>query len=348
MEYIGLNQIYKKIWLSDCIFKKEERKLNEKKTFSTFSTQFFSCLSLVGSTTLHHWQRLAQPRIEGLFEPRPGVHNRGEKADNSATSQIYSLSDYEEDGTFDSAAINSLPPPLRKSLSHTHERCITSGFCLCSVSGDDDFAEESSSSDGGEGEKVERRRESQEEYMMRQRNARRNRRNEKLSNAMNLRLSGNNNSGYNNNKPTSTSTLRKCSPKNEKKTSDVTENTENSKIQNGRRIENRPISYKNTTTSGHAQMGTNENPSSNQVARKVMGLGEGVMRSGAGSFFLGIRRSLGLVVIKCDGAPDIQQLQSTGYLHMVGKPIQVPKQGFSIRGKAGMSTGANDMYSCSV
>ena len=37
---------------------------------------------LEGSLTLHQWQRLAKPSLEGIFEERKGVVMRGSRANN--------------------------------------------------------------------------------------------------------------------------------------------------------------------------------------------------------------------------------------------------------------------------
>lgn len=54
-----------------------------------------------GSLTLHRWQRLATPHLGGLLEQRPGVQIKGQdKAEVEEEEEVYSLSDYEEDGTW--------------------------------------------------------------------------------------------------------------------------------------------------------------------------------------------------------------------------------------------------------
>lgn len=46
---------------------------------------------------MRQWQQLATPKIEGLFESRPGVATRGDrKLDIEA--ETYNISDFEEDG----------------------------------------------------------------------------------------------------------------------------------------------------------------------------------------------------------------------------------------------------------
>ena len=37
---------------------------------------------LEGSLTLHQWQRLAKPSLEGIFEERKGIVMRGSRANN--------------------------------------------------------------------------------------------------------------------------------------------------------------------------------------------------------------------------------------------------------------------------
>lgn len=54
---------------------------------------------LEGSVTLRQWQQLATPKIEGLFESRPGVATRGDrKLDIEA--ETYNISDFEEDDDY--------------------------------------------------------------------------------------------------------------------------------------------------------------------------------------------------------------------------------------------------------
>lgn len=57
---------------------------------------------LEGSHTLHTWQRLATPHLGGIMDHRPGVQNRGERHLDLGheESEEYSLSDFEEDGTW--------------------------------------------------------------------------------------------------------------------------------------------------------------------------------------------------------------------------------------------------------
>lgn len=47
--------------------------------------------------TLRHWQHLATPHLGGIFEERDGVQIRGEKK-LDLVEEVYSLSDFEEDG----------------------------------------------------------------------------------------------------------------------------------------------------------------------------------------------------------------------------------------------------------
>lgn len=54
---------------------------------------------LLGSVTLQHWQRLAQPHLGGLFERREGVQVRGERK-LDLEGEVYTLSDFEEDGKY--------------------------------------------------------------------------------------------------------------------------------------------------------------------------------------------------------------------------------------------------------
>jgi len=60
-----------------------------------------------GSMTLHQWQRLATPHMGGLLEERPGIQIKGERK-LDLEEEMYSLSDYEEDGTLLNDA-SSLP-----------------------------------------------------------------------------------------------------------------------------------------------------------------------------------------------------------------------------------------------
>lgn len=55
-------------------------------------------LLISGSVTLRQWQRLATPHMGGLFENKPGVHIKGERTIKLPEPQMYSLSDFEEDG----------------------------------------------------------------------------------------------------------------------------------------------------------------------------------------------------------------------------------------------------------
>lgn len=50
-----------------------------------------------GSTTLHHWNRLATPSLGGLLDERPGVTIRGGRGLDELGLHLYSLSDVEED-----------------------------------------------------------------------------------------------------------------------------------------------------------------------------------------------------------------------------------------------------------
>lgn len=50
-----------------------------------------------GSVTLRQWQQLATPKIEGLFESRPGVATRGDRK-LDVEVENYNISDFEEDG----------------------------------------------------------------------------------------------------------------------------------------------------------------------------------------------------------------------------------------------------------
>ena len=54
---------------------------------------------ILGSVTLRHWQRLAQPHIGGIFEQREGVKSRGERK-LDLEGEVYTLSDFEEDGQY--------------------------------------------------------------------------------------------------------------------------------------------------------------------------------------------------------------------------------------------------------
>lgn len=56
-----------------------------------------NCVDLPGSMTLRHWQHLATPHLGGIFEERDGVQIKGEKK-LDLVEEIYSLSDFEEDG----------------------------------------------------------------------------------------------------------------------------------------------------------------------------------------------------------------------------------------------------------
>lgn len=61
-----------------------------------------------GSVTLRQWQQLATPKIEGLFESRPGVATRGDRK-LDVEVENYNISDFEEDGeTF----YNTIPTEL--------------------------------------------------------------------------------------------------------------------------------------------------------------------------------------------------------------------------------------------
>ena len=61
----------------------------------------FTSACLSGSEVLERWQRLAQPRLDGICERRFGIQNCGEKASDSAEvgSEVFDLDDCEEDGT---------------------------------------------------------------------------------------------------------------------------------------------------------------------------------------------------------------------------------------------------------
>lgn len=57
----------------------------------------------IGSATLRQWQRLATPHLGGIFESRPGVRMKVEnKAETDTEPEVYTLSDYEEDGKWKS------------------------------------------------------------------------------------------------------------------------------------------------------------------------------------------------------------------------------------------------------
>lgn len=55
------------------------------------------CVWVVGSLTLHHWQRLATPHLGGFLDPRPGVQIKGERPLEMDEEEVFCLSDYEED-----------------------------------------------------------------------------------------------------------------------------------------------------------------------------------------------------------------------------------------------------------
>lgn len=46
---------------------------------------------------MRQWQQLATPKIEGLFESRPGVATRGDRKLDIEV-ETYNISDFEEDG----------------------------------------------------------------------------------------------------------------------------------------------------------------------------------------------------------------------------------------------------------
>ncbi|XP_078323513.1 trafficking kinesin-binding protein 1-like isoform X5 [Crassostrea virginica] len=54
---------------------------------------------LEGSVTLRQWQQLATPKIEGLFESRPGVATRGDRK-LDVEVENYNISDFEEDDDY--------------------------------------------------------------------------------------------------------------------------------------------------------------------------------------------------------------------------------------------------------
>ncbi|XP_036886379.1 trafficking kinesin-binding protein 1 isoform X8 [Sturnira hondurensis] len=54
---------------------------------------------LEGSATLHHWQRLAQPHLGGILDPRPGVVTKGFRTLDVDLDEVYCLNDFEEDDT---------------------------------------------------------------------------------------------------------------------------------------------------------------------------------------------------------------------------------------------------------
>lgn len=54
---------------------------------------------LEGSVTLRQWQQLATPKIEGLFESRPGVATRGDRKLDIEV-ETYNISDFEEDDDY--------------------------------------------------------------------------------------------------------------------------------------------------------------------------------------------------------------------------------------------------------
>lgn len=62
-------------------------------------TLLLNCTHLffLGSVTLRQWQQLATPKIEGLFESRPGVATRGDRKLDIEV-ETYNISDFEEDG----------------------------------------------------------------------------------------------------------------------------------------------------------------------------------------------------------------------------------------------------------
>lgn len=72
-------------------------------SFSSTNHPYRKKLELVmpmeGSHTLHHWNRLATPSLDGLFEERPGVKIRGGRGLDEIGLHTYSLSDVEEDET---------------------------------------------------------------------------------------------------------------------------------------------------------------------------------------------------------------------------------------------------------
>lgn len=97
-------------------------------------SQLYSKLQIVkpleGSMTLARWQKLAQPRIEGIFDWCPGVQSRDLVP--APEDEIYMLSDYEEDGmSCDSRKLRrrrlySLvdnPEPSRQRLNSLGDSC---------------------------------------------------------------------------------------------------------------------------------------------------------------------------------------------------------------------------------
>jgi len=52
---------------------------------------------LEGSLTLHQWQRLAKPSLEGIFEERKGVVMRGSRANNLTITEEDQISDLEDE-----------------------------------------------------------------------------------------------------------------------------------------------------------------------------------------------------------------------------------------------------------
>lgn len=51
---------------------------------------------ILGSQTLHHWQRLATPHLGGIFDHHPGVRIKGETKLKELDEKV-SLGDLEED-----------------------------------------------------------------------------------------------------------------------------------------------------------------------------------------------------------------------------------------------------------
>ena len=77
---------------------------------------------------LERWQRLAQPRLDGICERRLGIQNRGEKASDACdvASEVFDLDDCEEDGMSASAQRSVVAGPVTSCATAVYRtRCVT-------------------------------------------------------------------------------------------------------------------------------------------------------------------------------------------------------------------------------
>ena len=65
---------------------KEINTPNEKETiWNKIPNQLKIIKPLEGSITLNHWQKLAKPSLDGIFEERKGIFMKGSKTTNNIT-----------------------------------------------------------------------------------------------------------------------------------------------------------------------------------------------------------------------------------------------------------------------